>query len=204
MSSEIKPRITGILLAAGESRRMGAVNKLLLPVQGRALVRRTAEVLLASRLCELTVVIGFQADLVREALAGLALDVVVNPDYAGGRMSSAHRGLQALGGDCDAFMVVLADQPKLAVADIDRLIDGWLALGPGSVLVPTHGGQRGNPVVIAGEHRAAILGSGPALGCRHFIETHPELISRVEMDTDHVVADLDSPADYRRFAPADV
>lgn len=193
-------RIAAVLLAAGRSRRMGAVNKLLLPVQGRALVRRSAQVLLDSQLCEIVAVLGHEAARVGEQLADLALACVVNEDYAQGQMSSVHRGLQALDGDYDGVMIALADQPLIEPQDIDRILEGFAARARGSVLVPTHRGRRGNPIVLAWAHREAILAGGRNLGCRRLIERNPELVSTLEMDNDHVLVDLDTPEDYARLS----
>ncbi len=187
--------VSAVLLAAGESRRMGLLNKLVLPVDGLPLVRHMAGTLLDSRLHEIVVVLGHEAEQVRPLLAGLPLNVVVNPHYRDGQMSSVHAGLAALSHPCDGVMIVLADQPLLEPVDIDRLIAAYADRRQGDVLVPTHRGARGNPIILAWEHRHAILNGDRKLGCKRFIEDNPGLVSTVEMDTDHVVFDLDTPAD---------
>lgn len=194
-----QPRIAAVLLAAGESRRMGEPNKLLLTVQGRPLVRRTAQVLLASRICDMVAVLGHEAEEVRGILEDLPLEVVVNEDYAQGQMTSVYRGLQALTGDYDGVMIALADQPVIEARDIDAIIEAFGRPRSGSVLVPTYRGQRGNPIVLAYAHREAILSGGRNLGCRRFIEKNPELVTTLEMDNDHVVVDLDTPEEYMRL-----
>ena len=198
-------RICGILLAAGESRRMGAVNKLALPIGGLPLLRRSALTLLASRLQKLVVVLGHDADVARRLIADLELKIVYNERYPEGQMSSVHCGLDALTSSCDGIMVCLADQPLLTPEDINALIAAFGSRERGSILVPTHHGRRGNPIVLANEHREAILSGGGNLGCKRLIERNPELITTVEMDTEHVVFDLDTPEDYvelqRRFGP---
>ncbi len=193
-------RIAAVLLAAGESRRMGSVNKLTLLVQGRPLVRRSAQILLGSRVSEVVVVLGHEAGRIRRLLADLPLRFVVNEDYADGQMTSVNCGLEALSDDCDGVMIALADQPRLETDDIDRLIEAFDAREDGSVLVPTYRGRRGNPVVLSYDHRETILGGGRNLGCRHFIDKNPGLVSTIEMDNDHVVVDLDTPEEYARLS----
>lgn len=199
-------RIGGILLAAGESRRMGAVNKLALPVDGQPLLRRTAQTLLASRLQELVVVLGHEADQARKLIEDLELKIVCNERYQEGQMTSVHCGLEALSGVYEGVMIGLADQPLLTAGDIDTLIDAFGNRERGSILVPTHRGQRGNPIILADAHRDEILRSGHNLGCKRLIESNPEWVTTVEMDTEHVVFDLDTPEDYaelqRRFEPS--
>jgi molybdenum cofactor cytidylyltransferase len=189
-------RVSAILLAAGESRRMGTLNKLALPVGRVPLIRRTARTLLASGLQDVVVVLGHEAQAMRGLLEGLPLRLVENPRYREGQMSSVHCGLAALSDPCDGVMICLADQPLLTPADIDTLIEAFAHCAPGGILVPTFEGRRGNPVVLDYAQRAAILAGERNLGCRHLIERLPERVTCWVMPDDHVVSDLDTPADY--------
>jgi molybdenum cofactor cytidylyltransferase len=195
----MRGRVAGVLLAAGESRRMGAVNKLSLEVGGLPLVRRTALTLLGSALTEVVAVVGHGAETARALLDGLPLRVVENPHYREGQMTSVHCGLEALREPCDGVMICLCDQPLLESADIDILIGAFLNDCPRSVLVPTYEGQRGNPVVLSHRHRETILAGGRNLGCRRLIDKNPELVWALPMATDHCVVDLDTPEDYQRL-----
>jgi len=190
--------VSAILLAAGESQRMGGINKLMLAVEGEPLLRHTVKTLLASRLGEVVVVLGHQAEEARILLHELEVRTVVNSHYREGQMSSVHCGLEALTRPCDGVMICLTDQPLLTAQDIDVLIDAFGRRGA-SIIVPTYQGRRGNPIVFAYAHRAEILGSGRNLGCKRLIERNPELVTTVEMDADHVVIDLDTPEDYARL-----
>ena len=189
---------SAILLAAGESRRMGAVNKLALPVAGEPLLRRTAETLLRAGLQEIVVVIGHEQETARGLLRGLPLVIVCNDNYAEGQMTSVHCGMGALQQACDAVLICLADQPLLEVDDLQQLVDAFSCC-PTSVLVPTYRGERGNPIVLAYEHRQQILAGDRSLGCKRLIKKHPELVTAVEMDNDHLVFDLDTPEAYQRL-----
>ena len=191
--------IGAVLLAAGESRRMGATNKLSLMVGGRALLRRTAETLLGAQLTEIVVVLAHQAETAQSLLADLPLQTVQNPRYRDGQMTSVHAGLEALTGGFEAPIICLADQPLLESADIDHLIYAYQADPDCSILIPVHQGQRGNPVVLAYAHREAILGEYRNLGCRRFIDRNPELVTTLEVDSNHYVVDLDTPQDYAAF-----
>jgi len=188
--------IAGVLLAAGQSRRMGSMNKLSLPVGDKALLRRSAETLLASCLSKIVVVLGHQAETTEALLAGLSLETVHNPRYREGQTTSVRAGLQALTDSFDGLMICLADQPLLESADVDRLIDAYRSRRGCSILVPVHGGQRGNPVLLDYAHRAAILYDDRYSGCRHFIDRNPQLITWLDVDTDHYTVDLDAPEDY--------
>lgn len=191
--------VAGILLAAGESRRMGDINKLTLPVAGEPLLRRTARTLLASRLSELVIVLGHDAEAAERVLAGLSVRTVRNAAYREGQMSSVHCGLAALSAPGDGVMICLADQPLLTGHDIDSLIDAFARRSRGSILVPTYAGRRGNPIIIAGAHREDILRGARNLGCKRLIERRPDEVVTHPMHDDHTVFDLDQPADCVRL-----
>lgn len=189
--------ISAVVLAAGESRRMGGRNKLLLPIDGKPLLRLTLDTLVASGPAEIVVVLGHQYEQAAALLNGLAVKPVFNEHYCEGQMTSVEAGLVALSQPCDGVMVCLGDQPMLTTQDLKRLMIAFRTIGERSILVPTYRGQRGNPVVFSYRHQASIL-EGRNLGCKHLIDRAPELVATLEMDTDHVVVDIDSPADYQR------
>ncbi len=191
--------VSAILLAAGQSRRMGGLNKLGLTIDAVPMITRTARTLLASRLDEVVVVLGHEAERIRTLLGDLPLSIIVNPHYREGQMTSVHAGLERLTRPCDGVMVCLGDLPLLEPADIDGLIEAFESRRHGAVLVPTFEGRRGNPIVLANAHRAAILAGNRNLGCKRFIEKNPELVETFEMDNDHAVFDLDTPAKYREL-----
>lgn len=191
--------VSAILLAAGQSRRMGKLNKLTLPVAGVPLLRHVATTLLNSNLQEIVVVVGHESQTARDVLRDLPLTLVQNDRYQDGQMTSVYRGMEALSGSCGGVMVCLSDQPLLEVQDLNRLVNAFLHRCPTSVLVPSYQGRRGNPVIMAYEHRDAIVGGDRNLGCKKLIEKNPQLVTALEMDNDHVVFDLDTPADYQRL-----
>ncbi len=197
---ETGSRVSAILLAAGRSRRMGADNKLLLPIDGEPVVRRVARRLLDSGFEEIVVVLGHEADLVSGALDGLAIRAVVNPAWRDGQMTSVHAGLAALSAAVDGIMICLADQPFLEAEDYRVLAGAFARAGDKSVDVPTHGGRRGNPIVLAAAHRDEILARGANFGCKRFIARNPDLVATVELGSDAYVRDIDTRADYREAA----
>lgn len=188
--------VSAVLLAAGESRRMGEANKLELLVDGYPLLRRTAETLLASNLQEIVVVLGHEADKASAILEGVTLNFVYNEDYLDGQMTSVYQGLLALSQPCDGVMVCLSDQPLLQTVDVNVLIEAFGNRSHGSVLVPTYQGKRGNPIILDYKHRQEILNGERNLGCKKLIEKNPELVISFEMSNNHVVVDLDTPEDY--------
>lgn len=193
--------VAGVLLAAGESRRMGSTNKMTLSIGGPSLLRHAAEVLCSSRLAEIVAVVGYAAPEAERQLAGLPrVRTVRNADYVQGQMSSVQCGLQSLSRSYEGIMICLGDQPLLTAHDVDSLIDTFLGQERRPILVPTYQGRRGNPIVLSAMHQATILADGTAnFGCRRLIERHPQWITTVEMADDHVVFDVDTPEDCQEW-----
>jgi molybdenum cofactor cytidylyltransferase len=193
-------RFSAVLLAAGLSRRMGGPNKLLLPVLGQPLVVRSLDTLLGSGVAEAVVVLGHEAERVQAALSPLAASGVArfveNPDYQSGQVSSVRTGLAALREPVDGVMICLADQPALTAEDLIDLQRAFAERPRGEFLVPLYEGQRGNPVVLAWPAVREVLEQGTNLGCRHFMDRHEERVYRWQAPNDHVLKDLDQPADY--------
>lgn len=188
--------ISAVLLAAGESRRMAGTNKLLLPIDGVPLLRRSVLTLLQSMVLEIVVVLGHASRQVQPLIADLPVTICYNDRYADGQMSTVHTGLTALTLGCEGVMICLADQPLLTADDIDFLVAVFATRGTHSVVVPTYDGIRGNPIILSFAQREAILQNSPHLGCKHLVENHPEEVMAVPMITDHVVVDIDTREAY--------
>jgi molybdenum cofactor cytidylyltransferase len=138
--------IAGIVLAAGRSSRLGR-PKQLLPLGGEPLLRHTLRPILASSLDEVLVVIGHEAEAVRAVIADLPIRIVLNPDYALGQSTSVFAGIRALTPDTEAAMFLLGDQPGIAPATIDALIQAWRETHA-PVAVPSYTDGFGNPVLF--------------------------------------------------------
>jgi molybdenum cofactor cytidylyltransferase len=197
-----EPRLSAVVLAAGLSLRMGPRNKLLLPIGDVPLVRRSVVTILESHpFAEVIVVTGHESTRVEDALRGLGVRLVFNPHYEEGQMASVRAGLARLGPSPVAgVMVCLADQPSLTAADL-RLIGEQFVQRvdrgrPCPVLVPTFGGVRGNPIVLASASLPDILSRGGNFGCKQFVAKNADVVATFEMPNNHVLVDLDHPEDY--------
>src|SRR5277367_3459521 len=143
------PRIGALLLAAGQSRRMGGPNKMLAEIPGSSpgtgvpMVARVAQRLLASRARPIIAVLGNKADEVDQALGKLPVERVHNPDFAEGLSTSLKRGIAALPPDLDGALVCLGDMPLVTGRHIDRLISAFNPLEGRAIIVPTRRGKRG-------------------------------------------------------------
>jgi molybdenum cofactor cytidylyltransferase len=199
-----RAHIAGIILAAGRSSRMGAMNKLLIPIDGKPMVRRAAEAVLAAQLSPILVVTGHQHDQIEEALKGLLVTFLNNKDFATGMASSLRVGLDAVPAECDAALVALGDMPLITAAEIAQLINAFNPVEGRAIVVPTRRGKRGNPVLWARRFFGEMTAVGGDVGARHLFEAYPEAVVEVEMAGDGVLTDIDTPQALARLAAAKI
>lgn len=192
-----QPRFAAVVLAAGLSRRMGTPNKLLLSPEGEPLITRTVRTVLHTGFEQIVVVLGHQAELVERALQPLGVRSVLNPDFETGQVSSVRAGLAALVPPVDAVMICLGDQPLLEVSDLGALKRAFRERPHGSIVVPTWGESRGNPVVVDWSSAEQTLRRGENYGCRNFLDEHPERVYRWPAPNERFVRDVDLPSDYQ-------
>lgn len=192
-------RVAGVLLAAGTSSRYGGTNKLVECVDGEPMVRRAARTLTAAGLDPVVVVLGHEADRVREAVRGsevgpdAVLDFAHNPDYADGQATSVAVGVAALPDGADAAVFALGDMPWVEAASVRLLLDAYRA-GVGTALAAACDGERGNPVLWgAGRFDALADQSGDVGGRDLLLST--EGAALVETGDPGVLCDVDRPAD---------
>lgn len=183
-----------VVLAAGLASRMG-LPKLLLPVQGRSLVRFTVGRLLESPVQATAVVLGAHADLLRDELADLPVTLVVNERYAEGLSTSLRAGLAALPSEVEAVVFALADQPLASAEVVHALVERYAATGR-PIVYPTYGGQQGTPVLFARPLFAEIQALSGDVGARQIIRRHPEAAQEVPFPSTEPLRDVDTWEDY--------
>lgn len=191
--------ISAILLAAGESRRMGR-PKQLLEWQGGTLLQHSLESLLKSDADETILVLGHQAELIRNSLPDFQIKIVVNHDYQKGMASSLRQGLLALDPGSEAFLVVLADQPDIGPDIVSRLIREFRQASPERGIVrPVSRGLPGHPVLFHIRYLQEALQLHGDVGARQIVAGHPAEILDIEVEDDGIVNDIDTPEEYREF-----
>lgn len=186
------PRIAAVVLAAGQSRRMGPANKLLLEIEGQPLVRRTVSALRAANVGQVVVVTGHMDAEVRRALDGLNVTIVHNPRYADGLSTSLKVGISALAPDTAAAIVGLGDMPAVTTAHVNRLIAAFEPEAGRAIGVPVHNGKRGNPVLWARRFFEDMQGVSGDVGAKALIGANESLVYEVEFEDTAVLTDLDT------------
>lgn len=190
--------ISGILLAAGESRRMGS-PKALLHYQGQTFIERICTAFLNAGVDELVVVLGAHAAALRPALPSHpALRTVVNPRYFQGQLSSLMVGIGALSPDSEAAVVNLVDHPLIAPETIKALIDSFRA-APLPILIASYQGRRGHPVLFSSQVYGEILAAPLDQGAKVVVRKEPSRVREVQLDDPGILADIDTPKDYEHY-----
>lgn len=192
--------VAAIVLAAGQSSRMGKPNKLLLSREGDPLVRHAVKMAVLSQLKPVIVVLGHEAEIVRDALIGLPVTCVVNPDYSLGLSTSLKAGLRALPENIDGAAIILADMPGIDAALLDRLYAAFEAEPAALAAIPVHDGQWGNPCLVAAALFAEIEALSGDQGARKILEQHRDMVIEMPESSDAATRDIDTPEDWAAFA----
>jgi molybdenum cofactor cytidylyltransferase len=190
---QIGRRVAALVLAAGRSTRMGAVNKMLAEIGGKPLVRIAAEQAVASHAQLVIVVTGHEREKVEAALKGLSVRFVHNPDYAEGLGTSLKAGIAAVPGEADGVIVCLGDMPQVDAALINRLIAAFDPERGALVVVPSIDGRRGNPVVWSCRFFHDLMAIQGDVGARHLIGNYAEAVVEVPVAGDAALTDVDTP-----------
>lgn len=183
-----------IVLAAGMSTRMGAINKLLIEIDGVPMIRRTVQACLEACDAPVTVVTGFQAGAVERALAGLALNCVFNPIFEAGQKTSVAAGLVAAP-DARVTLIALGDQPLLTAADLTWLLAQHSQNECPLITVPVQGELRGNPLVIPHEIKPRLLADKQNPGCQKFTRENSASVRFLSTQNPAFYCDIDTPKD---------
>ena len=189
--------LAGIVLAAGESRRMGQ-PKQLLPFGERTILERVVDTLLTAGVGEVIVVLGHLAERVRAVLGDRPVRAVINEAYRQGMLSSVKCGVRAIGTGYDAALFALGDQPHIACAVVSEVI-GAYRTGDAGMVIPCYGGKKGHPIIInLQRYREAIVNLPENVGLNALMQEHAKDVRLIDVTTDDIIRDIDVPDDYTR------
>jgi CTP:molybdopterin cytidylyltransferase MocA len=195
--SEARTDVSAIVLAAGAGSRFGG-GKLLAKLGGQPLIAATLENLRDAPVDEVIVVVGSDAERLREVCERYGVRTLENEDWKQGQSTSVLAGLRACGENARAAVVLLGDQPLVGAGAVERLVAAFAA-GAG-VAVATYGGKRRNPVLFSREMwpllEAELAGDE---GARSVLRRHPELVVEVPCEGVGDPADVDTREDLIRL-----
>ncbi|MDE0681937.1 MAG: nucleotidyltransferase family protein [Candidatus Poribacteria bacterium] len=190
------PFISGILLAAGLSTRMGE-PKQLLPFGGSTIVETVVDSMLGAKFDEVIVVVGHRAEEIQTQLGARPIKTVFNRDYREGMLTSAQTGVRSLESS-EAFALMLVDQPFITSALIDQVVDAYRQTEKG-IALPSYNYKRGHPVIFDQKYARDILAlTSESGGVRTLFKKYGDDIHYVTVDTDSVLRDIDYREDYER------
>lgn len=190
--------IAGLVLAAGESSRMGA-DKALLMYRGRSFLESIISSLRQAGISRVVVVLGYHAEEIQQDIDLVTVEVVVNQDYRRGQTTSLQTGLRVLAANApDGVVVCLVDHPAISPDTVRTLIQRFKsACKP--VIIPQLNGKHGHPVLVGRELFAQIAALGPDKGVDTVIHKHRDQTEFVEVSDPGILIDVDDPESYVRL-----
>jgi len=186
--------LSSIVLAAGESRRMG-VPKQLMPWRQSTIVEQTVDNLMGSAVDEVVVVVGHMAEEVKKVLATRPVKLVVNPYFEQGLSTSIIAGLNQVDSQAQAVMLALGDQPLINSQVINRLIEEFYKHDKG-IVVPTYQGRWGHPVIFAIKYKEKLLDLKGDTGGKQIIRNSTRDVLEVPVACESIYIDIDTMDDY--------
>ena len=190
--------IIGVVLSAGESSRMGR-PKALLPIEGQRFIERIIRVLGLSRVGRTIVVLGHHAEQLRGQIEHLPVEIVINPDYQSGQLSSLQAAIRHIERDdrCAGMLVHLVDHPFIDVALVDKLIAGFFETKK-LIVVPRYKEKRGHPVIFSRELFGELLNAPVDQGAKAVVNAHRQDTLEIDWQDEGITLDIDTPELYRQ------
>jgi molybdenum cofactor cytidylyltransferase len=182
-----------IILAAGESSRMGK-PKQLLSFAGKTMLQCVIDAFDSPKVGQTLVVLGYKAD---EIMRRIAATVIRNPSYARGMFTSVQAGLRALPKEARLVLIAVGDQPKLKRATVEKLIETF-EREKHKILVPSIHGRQGHPLLLSARYVKEILAMDESLTLKHFLANHPDELARLVVEDEGVLVDIDDRTSYER------
>jgi len=174
---------------------MKGQNKLLATVQGKPMIRRVVEAALNSKVDEIIVVLGWEENKIREVLADLPCRLIVNSEFEKGQSSSLKAGLKEVGPETHAVLILPGDMAKIDPLSINKVVDSYI-LNDGTIIVAAHNGKHGHPILLDRELFGDIAQVTEATyGLKSVVKKHENEVRLVEVGTDNVLRDVDTPDD---------
>lgn len=188
--------IWAIILAAGESKRMG-FPKMLLPFQGRTMVENVIASVTGSKVDKIMVVLGAEKDYIVKLIGKLPVRYCYNENYKKGMLSSVNCGFRNIPSDFQAVLVFQGDQPLINQTSINIVIDSYMASEKGLV-IPVYEGKRGHPLLIDRKYLDEIEKLSPARGLRSLAEKFCDDVLEVDTNDPGIIRDFDTFEQYKK------
>ncbi|HKK42796.1 MAG TPA: nucleotidyltransferase family protein [Bacteroidales bacterium] len=187
--------IWSVVLAAGESKRMG-FPKMLLDFNGSTMIGKVIDTIIESEAGSILVVLGAERESIIEILSGYKINTCYNEHYKDGMLSSVQCGIRNVPANAGAVLVFQGDQPLIKAQTINAIIDAYRTTGR-NILIPVNGGRRGHPVLIGMKYREEIYTLNAKIGLRELMLKNRDDILEVETSDQGILRDFDTYEEYR-------
>jgi molybdenum cofactor cytidylyltransferase len=188
-----------IVLAAGKSTRMRGRNKLLARIHKKAIIRRVVETALSAYIDEVIVVLGWEANKVRNELRDLPCRFVMNEDYAKGQSGSVKAGLAEIEAGTEAVLILPGDVAMIDTHSINKVIEAYNKRNS-PIVVASHAGRHGHPILLSEKLFNEIeLIDEATFGLKSVVDRHESEVQTVETGSENVLLDIDTPQDLKHL-----
>ncbi len=185
--------ICAIILAAGSSRRMGPINKLLMELDGEMMVKRSVQPIVEAKLESVVVVTGFESEKIQSCLSEYKLRFVFNEYYRDGMGTSLAAGVESISAiEPDGILVSLGDLPYLREESVLAVVQRFCDLGGEKITIPVYQEAPGHPIVFPFRYAEELKALKGDEGARHLIRRDVDSVAFVELKDDGIVKDIDS------------
>ncbi|GAB6137900.1 nucleotidyltransferase family protein [Halanaerobaculum tunisiense] len=191
--------VSAIVLAAGMSTRLDEGKaKQLLSIGDKTMIEKVVNNLLATKIDEVVVVLGYQASQIKELIVNKEVKICYNQNYKFGQSTSLKKGLSAITNNCKAILCVLGDQPLVKKETINQLITEFKE-GEGLIVAPEYKGYRGNPVIFSADLKSEMIKVSGDQGARGLIDKYYDQSKLIKVEDQGVIFDIDTKEDYLKL-----
>jgi molybdenum cofactor cytidylyltransferase len=198
--------IVAVILSAGESSRMGR-DKALLPIDGVRFIEKIVTTLKATRVGRMVVVLGHNVTELRQRISDLPVDLVINPDYKQGQLTSLHAAIRSIEAGKDAervegILVHLVDHPYINADLVNLMIDRFYETKK-LIVVPRYQNRGGHPVIFSKALFGELLAAPLDRGAKAVVHAHRDDTLKIDTNEEGAIIDIDTPEEYRRHVKGD-
>jgi CTP:molybdopterin cytidylyltransferase MocA len=190
--------IAGVILSAGEGKRIGSIPKALLSIEEKTFLEIISENFFLAGIKHIYIVLGYYADLIKSHLPLKKEKILINTIPEMGQLSSLHIAIRNMPAEVTAIMVTLVDLPMVKLTTYSDLIKQW-SIKPDMIYIPVCNGRKGHPVIFPVKVFSELLNTPLEKGARAVIHAHQEMVITCENDDPRIFTDIDTEEDYNKI-----
>lgn len=190
-------KIIGIILAAGESSRMGS-PKALLQIKGKTFLQHIVDVIRRAGLENISVVLGHDAENIRSKFPELAVQFITNKNYQKGQLSSIQTAIKNISEEVDAILVCPIDRPMVSSGLIQKLISEFIKT-KSPIIIPIYDAKRGHPIIFSSSLFPELMRAPIDVGARAVVWAHHNEVVEVPTNEEGILINIDTPELYEKY-----